>query len=116
MPGVFDLNDGEMLFSIGLRIMIPCYLKEIDFEPSCTDEYFAVQEVSTVFIIQGKKVIVENEVLATALLRLPKSGGKPCFYISICAITTRKSAECSDVAGVQSITGSISHYACCERK
>lgn len=72
MLGVFDLNDGEMLLSIGLRIMIPCYLKEIDFEPSCTDEYFAVQEVSTVFIIQGKKVIVENEVLATALLRLPK--------------------------------------------
>ena len=54
MLGVFDLNDGEMLLSIGLRIMIPCYLKEIDFEPSCTDEYFAVQEVSTVFIIQGK--------------------------------------------------------------
>ena len=51
MLGVFDLNDGEMLLSIGLRIMIPCYLKEIDFEPSCTDEYFAVQEVSTLSLI-----------------------------------------------------------------
>lgn len=46
------------------------YLKKIDFGPSCTDEYFAVQEVPTVFIVQGKKVIVENEVLANALLHL----------------------------------------------
>ena len=35
------------------------YLKEIDLEPSCTDEYFTIQE---------EKVIVENEALAAALL------------------------------------------------
>lgn len=46
------------------------YLKEIDLEPSCTDEYFIIQEVPTVFIIQGEKVVVENEALATALLHL----------------------------------------------
>ena len=46
------------------------YLKEIDFEPFCTDEYFVIQEVPTVFIVRGKKVIVENEALAIALLRL----------------------------------------------
>lgn len=46
------------------------YLKEIDFEPSCTDEYFVIQEVPTVFNVQGKKVIVENKALAIALLRL----------------------------------------------
>ena len=31
------------------------YLKEIDFEPYCTDECFVIQEVPTAFIVQGKK-------------------------------------------------------------
>lgn len=37
-----------------------------------TDEYFVIQEVSTVFIVQGEKVIVKNEALAIALLRYCK--------------------------------------------
>ena len=31
------------------------YLKEIDFEPFCTDEYFVIQAVPTVFIVQEKR-------------------------------------------------------------
>ncbi len=46
------------------------YLRETNFEPSCTDEYFVIQEAPTVFIVQGKKGIVESVALAIALLRL----------------------------------------------
>ena len=48
-------------------------LREFDFEPVATaDEYFVRYDVSTAFTVRGKTVIVENEQLAAALLRLPE--------------------------------------------
>ena len=40
---------------------------------SRTDEYFVVYDVPTVFSVRGETVIVESELLAKALLRLPES-------------------------------------------
>lgn len=49
------------------------YLRESDFEPAyAIDEYFVKYDVPTTFIVQGKMVIVESELLAAALLRLPE--------------------------------------------
>ena len=48
------------------------YLRELHIEPTSTDEYFVVYDVPTAFSVRGKKVIVESEMLATALLRLPE--------------------------------------------
>ena len=49
------------------------YLREFDFEPvTTTDEYFVKYDVPTVFTVRGKMVIVESELLATALSRLPE--------------------------------------------
>lgn len=49
------------------------YLREFDFEPiATTDEYFVKYDMPTAFTIRGKTVIVENEQLAAALLRLPE--------------------------------------------
>ena len=48
-------------------------LREFDFKPVATaDEYFVRYDVSTAFTVRGKTVIVENEQLAAALLRLPE--------------------------------------------
>ena len=48
------------------------YLREYHIEPASTDEYFVVYDVPTVFSVHGKTVIVESELLAKALLRLPE--------------------------------------------
>lgn len=49
------------------------YLRERDFDPvPITDEYFARYDVSAAFTVRGETVIVENERLAAALLRLPE--------------------------------------------
>ena len=49
------------------------YLREFDFEPvTTTDECFVKYDMPTTFIVRGKAVIVESELLAAALLRLPE--------------------------------------------
>ncbi len=48
------------------------YLREYDIEPTSTDEYFVVYDEPTAFSVCGETVIVESELLARALLRLPE--------------------------------------------
>ena len=48
------------------------YLREYDMELACTDEYFVVYDEPTAFSVCGETVIVESELLAKALLRLPE--------------------------------------------
>ena len=48
------------------------YLREYHFEPTTTDEYFVIYDVPTVFSIRVETVIMESELLAKALLRLPE--------------------------------------------
>ena len=48
------------------------YLREYHIEPTTTDEYFIVYDLPTAFSVHGKTVIVESELLAKALLRLPE--------------------------------------------
>lgn len=56
------------------------YLRKFDFEPIATiDEYFVKYDVPTVFTVRGKKVIVESELLAAALLRLPEKRREVLF-------------------------------------
>lgn len=57
------------------------YLREYHIEPTTTDEYFVVYDVPTVFSVHGETVIVETELLAKALLRLPESRKRstPCY-------------------------------------
>ena len=56
------------------------YLREFDFEPVTTpDEYFVKFDVPTVFTVRGKTVVVESELLAAALLRLPETRREVLF-------------------------------------
>ena len=54
------------------EISLDYLMSERFFEPSAMDSYFEKQDKPTVFLVLGKKVIVDNERLATALTRLPK--------------------------------------------
>ena len=47
-------------------------MSERFFEPSAMDSYFEKQDKPTAFLVLRKKVIVDNEQLATALSKLPK--------------------------------------------
>ena len=53
-------------------ISIYYLMSERYFEPSAMDSYFEKQDKPTVFIVLGKKVIVDDERLATALSKLPE--------------------------------------------
>ena len=56
------------------------YLREFDFEPvTTTDERFVKYDMPTTFIVRGKAVIVESELLAAALLRLPEKRREVLF-------------------------------------
>ena len=56
------------------------YLREFDFEPAyATDEYFVKYDMPTVFTVRGKTVIVESELLAAALFRLPEKRREVIF-------------------------------------
>ena len=56
------------------------YLREFDFEPvTTTDEYFVKYDVLTTFTVRGETVIVESELLAAALLRLPEKRREVLF-------------------------------------
>ena len=56
------------------------YLREFDFEPvMTTDEYFVKYDMPTTFIVRGKAVIVESELLAAALLHLPEKRREVLF-------------------------------------
>lgn len=55
-------------------------LREFDFESvTTTDEYFVKYDVPNAFTVCGKSVIVENEQLADALLRLPEKRREVLF-------------------------------------
>lgn len=54
------------------EISLDYLMSERFFEPSAIDRYFEKQDKPTAFLVLGKKVIVDNERLATALSRLPK--------------------------------------------
>lgn len=69
------------------------YLREFDFEPiATTDEYFVKYDVPTVFAVRGKKVIVESELLAASLLRLPEKRREVLFCGTI-SVTVMKKSE-----------------------
>ena len=56
------------------------YLREFDFEPvTTTDEYFVKYDVPTTFTIREETIIVESEMLAAALLRLPEKRREVLF-------------------------------------
>ena len=56
------------------------YLREFDFEPvTTTDECFVKYDMPTTFIVRGKAVIMESELLAAALLRLPEKRREVLF-------------------------------------
>lgn len=56
------------------------YLREFDFEPvTTTDECFVKYDMPITFIVRRKAVIVESELLAAALLRLPEKRRKVLF-------------------------------------
>lgn len=54
------------------EISLDYLMSERYFEPPAMDSYFEKQDKPTVFLVFGKEVIVDNERLATALLRLPQ--------------------------------------------
>ena len=54
------------------EISLDYLMSERYFEPSAMDSYFEKQDKPTVFIVLGKKVIVDDERLATALSKLPE--------------------------------------------
>ena len=55
------------------EISLDYLMSERYFEPSAMDSYFEKQDKPTIFFVLGKKVIVDDERLAAALSRLPKS-------------------------------------------
>ena len=66
--GVYKKLRKKQQFDVSLD-----YLREFDFEPATsTDEYFVKYDVPTAFTVRGETVIVESELLAAALLRLPE--------------------------------------------
>ncbi len=52
------------------EISLDYLMSERYFEPSAMDSYFEKQDKLTVFLVLGKKVIVDDERIATALSRL----------------------------------------------
>lgn len=54
------------------EISLDYLMSERFFEPSVMDSYFEKQDKPTAFLVFGKKAVVDNERLATALSRLPK--------------------------------------------
>lgn len=54
------------------EISLDYLMSERYFEPSAMDSYFEKQDKLTAFLVLGREVIVDNEQLATTLLRLPK--------------------------------------------
>ena len=73
--GVYKKIRRKQQFEVSLD-----HLRDFDFEPvATTDEYFVKYDVPTTFTIRGKTVIVENEQLAAALLRLPEKRREVLF-------------------------------------
>ena len=73
--GVYKKLRKKQQFEVSLD-----YLCEFDFEPvTTTDEYFVKYDVPTAFTVHGKTVIVESELLAAALLRLPEKRREVLF-------------------------------------
>lgn len=54
------------------EVSLDYLMSERYFEPSTMDSYFKRQEKSTVFLVLGTEVVVDDERLATALSRLPQ--------------------------------------------
>ena len=73
--GVYKKLRKKQQFEVSLD-----YLREFDFEPATsTDEYFVKYDVPTAFTVRGKTVIVESELLAAALFRLPEKRREVLF-------------------------------------
>ena len=73
--GVYKKLRKKQQFEVSLD-----YLREFDFEPATsTDEYFVKYDVPTAFTVRGETVIVESELLAAALLRLPEKRREVLF-------------------------------------
>lgn len=54
------------------EVSLDYLMSETSFEPSTMDSYFEREDKPTIFVIQGKEVIVANERLAAALAKLPE--------------------------------------------
>ena len=73
--GVYKKIRRKQQFEVSLD-----HLREFDFEPvTTTDEYFMKYDMPTTFIIRGKTVIVESELLAAAFSRLPETRREVLF-------------------------------------
>ncbi|WP_102411328.1 sigma-70 family RNA polymerase sigma factor [Beduinella massiliensis] len=52
------------------EVSLDYLMSETPFEPSTMDSYFEKQDKPTIFVVQGKEVIVADERLAAALVKL----------------------------------------------
>lgn len=52
------------------EVSLDYLVSETPFEPSTMDSYFEKQDKPTIFVVQGKEVIVADERLAAALVKL----------------------------------------------
>lgn len=52
------------------EVSLDYLMSETSFEPSVMDSYFEWQDKPTIFVVQGKEIIVANEQLADALAKL----------------------------------------------
>ena len=52
------------------EVSLDYLVSETPFEPSTMDNYFEKQDKPTIFVVQGKEVIVADERLAAALVKL----------------------------------------------
>ena len=80
------------------EISLDYLMSERFFEPSDMDNYFEKQDKPTAFLVLGKKVIVDNERLATALSRLPKLRREVLLLLLLCRLSMKQSADCTGVA------------------
>lgn len=55
------------------------YLKEIHIEPESMDKTFVLYNMPTVFRFQGTEIVIENERLAGALMKLPEKRREVLF-------------------------------------
>ena len=54
------------------EVSLDYLISETPFEPFTTDNYFEQYNKPTVFVVKGQRIVVANEQLADALLKLPE--------------------------------------------
>lgn len=86
------------------------YLQEFQLEPSTTDEYFVVNDCPTIFTVREYSVIVANEQLAKALLKLSdKRREIIILYFNYCATMNASIGKLYDCAEALQIIKDLPH-------